>query len=87
MLTAFKDRFLEQQAFNAGVSWVLSKTEDVSTVVDFARSCCKPTRHGRFRTPRETAIHTARPRPREKIHAPKIQKIKVSRSANPTGNQ
>jgi DNA-binding NarL/FixJ family response regulator len=37
MLTAFKDRFLEQQAFNAGVSWVLSKTEDVSTVVDFAR--------------------------------------------------
>jgi DNA-binding NarL/FixJ family response regulator len=37
MLTAFKDRFLEQQAFNAGVSWVLSKTEDVSTVVEFAR--------------------------------------------------
>ena len=36
MLTAFKDRFLEQQAFSAGVSWVLSKTEDVSTVVDFA---------------------------------------------------
>jgi DNA-binding NarL/FixJ family response regulator len=26
MLTAFKDRFLEQQAFHAGVSWVLSKT-------------------------------------------------------------
>lgn len=46
MLTAFKDRFLEQQAFNAGVSWVLSKTEDVSTVVDFARiltkSVCLP---------------------------------------------
>jgi DNA-binding NarL/FixJ family response regulator len=36
MLTAFKDRFLEQQAFNAGVSWVVSKTQDVSTVVDFA---------------------------------------------------
>jgi DNA-binding NarL/FixJ family response regulator len=41
MLTAFKDRFLEQQAFNVGVSWVLSKTEDVSTVVDFARILLK----------------------------------------------
>jgi DNA-binding NarL/FixJ family response regulator len=38
MLTAFKDRFLEQQAFNAGVSWVLSKTENVGTVVEFART-------------------------------------------------
>lgn len=46
MLTAFKDRFLEQQAFNAGVSWVLSKTEDVSTVVDFARILVKPSHSG-----------------------------------------
>ncbi len=46
MLTAFKDRFLEQQAFNAGVSWVLSKTEDVSTVVDFARILLKSTHPG-----------------------------------------
>jgi DNA-binding NarL/FixJ family response regulator len=37
MMTAFKDGFLEEEAYEAGVSWVLSKSaEDVRKVLDFA---------------------------------------------------
>jgi DNA-binding NarL/FixJ family response regulator len=36
MLTAFKDGVLEEQAYKAGVSWVLSKS-DATKVLDFAR--------------------------------------------------
>jgi DNA-binding NarL/FixJ family response regulator len=38
MLTAFKDKFIEERAYKAGVSWILSKTtDDIKKVVDFAR--------------------------------------------------
>ena len=38
MLTMFKDKFIEDKAYKAGVSWILSKmTDDLSKVVDFAR--------------------------------------------------
>jgi DNA-binding NarL/FixJ family response regulator len=38
MLTAFKDNFLEEKAYKAGVSWVLCKTTDkITKVIDFAR--------------------------------------------------
>jgi DNA-binding NarL/FixJ family response regulator len=36
MLTAFKDQFLEEKAYQVGVSWVLSKGE-APRIVDFAR--------------------------------------------------
>lgn len=36
MLTAFKDRFLEEKAYQVGISWVLSKSE-APRVLDFAR--------------------------------------------------
>jgi DNA-binding NarL/FixJ family response regulator len=36
MLTAFKDGFIEKEAYKAGVSWVLSK-DQASKIVDFAR--------------------------------------------------
>jgi DNA-binding NarL/FixJ family response regulator len=43
MLTAFKDRFLEEKAYKAGVSWVLCKTsDDVRKVLDFARILLRP---------------------------------------------
>jgi DNA-binding NarL/FixJ family response regulator len=43
MLTAFKDVYLEQKAYKAGVSWVLSKTtDDVRKVIDFARILLRP---------------------------------------------
>jgi DNA-binding NarL/FixJ family response regulator len=43
MLTAFKDAYLEQKAYKAGVSWVLSKTtDDVRKVIDFARILLRP---------------------------------------------
>jgi two-component system, NarL family, response regulator DegU len=41
MLTAFKNRILEQKAYQAGVSWVLSK-EDASKILDFARILLRP---------------------------------------------
>jgi two-component system, NarL family, response regulator LiaR len=36
MLTAFKDRILEEEAYKAGISWVLAK-EESAKVLDFAR--------------------------------------------------
>jgi DNA-binding NarL/FixJ family response regulator len=36
MLTAFKDKFLEEKAYQAGISWVLSKTES-PRIIDFAK--------------------------------------------------
>jgi DNA-binding NarL/FixJ family response regulator len=43
MLTSFKDRFLEEKAYKAGISWVLSKTtDDVHKVLDFARILLRP---------------------------------------------
>ena len=41
MLTAFKDSRLEEKAYQAGVSWVLSKME-ACKVLDFARILLKP---------------------------------------------
>jgi DNA-binding NarL/FixJ family response regulator len=41
MLTVFKDRALEEQAYKAGVSWVLSKSE-APKVLDFARILLRP---------------------------------------------
>jgi DNA-binding NarL/FixJ family response regulator len=41
MLTAFKDRVLEEQAYKAGVSWILSKS-DTSKILDFARILLRP---------------------------------------------
>jgi DNA-binding NarL/FixJ family response regulator len=41
LLTAFKDKFLEEKAYKAGVSWVLSK-EDARKVLDFARILLRP---------------------------------------------
>src|ERR1700742_4739084 len=43
MLTAFRDRGLEMKAYKAGVTWVLSKTEDnITRVRDFARILLRP---------------------------------------------
>ena len=42
MLTVFKDRFLEEQAYKAGVTWVLSKEDEMSKVMDFARILLRP---------------------------------------------
>lgn len=43
MLTAFKDNHLLTRAYRAGVTWVLSKTEDdVTKVRDFARILLRP---------------------------------------------
>ena len=41
MLTAFKDRFLEEKAYEAGVSLILSKSDDANRVVNFARILLK----------------------------------------------
>jgi CheY-like chemotaxis protein len=42
MLTAFKDKQLEQQAHSVGISWVFSKSEDSKKVLDFARIVLRP---------------------------------------------
>lgn len=42
MLTAYKDRYLEERAYKAGVTWVLSKTENASKVLEFARILLRP---------------------------------------------
>ncbi len=42
MLTAFKDKALDAKAYKAGVTWVLSKTEGVNRVFDFARILLSP---------------------------------------------
>jgi YesN/AraC family two-component response regulator len=44
MLTAFKDNRLEEKAYQAGISWVLSKM-DACKVVDFARILLRPDAH------------------------------------------
>ena len=41
MLTAFKDKYLEEKAYKAGVSWILSK-EEARKVLDFARILLRP---------------------------------------------
>jgi CheY-like chemotaxis protein len=41
MLTAFKDKLLEEKAYKAGISWVLAKTE-ARKVLDFARILLRP---------------------------------------------
>ena len=46
MLTMFKDKFLEQRAYKAGVSLVLSKEESMSRVADYARILLKPEPRG-----------------------------------------
>jgi DNA-binding NarL/FixJ family response regulator len=42
MLTAFKDRYLEEKAYKVGVSWVLSKTENINKVLEFASILLSP---------------------------------------------
>ncbi len=42
MLTAFKDKQLEQEARKVGISWVFSKSEDAKKVLDFARILLRP---------------------------------------------
>jgi DNA-binding NarL/FixJ family response regulator len=42
MLTAFKDDALDKRAYEAGVTWVLSKTDGVNKVFDFARILLRP---------------------------------------------
>ena len=42
MLTAFKDRALEEKAYRAGITWVLSKNENMRKIVDFARVLMRP---------------------------------------------
>jgi DNA-binding NarL/FixJ family response regulator len=42
MLTMFKDKFLEDRAYKAGVSLVLSKEESMVRVADYARILLKP---------------------------------------------
>ena len=42
MLTMFKDKFLEQRAYKAGISLVWSKEESMSRVADYARILLKP---------------------------------------------
>jgi hypothetical protein len=46
MLTMFNDKFLEQRAYKAGVSLVLSKEESMSRVADYARILLKPEPEG-----------------------------------------
>jgi hypothetical protein len=41
MLTAFNDRILEDKAYKAGISWVLSK-DDSHKITDFAGSSSGP---------------------------------------------
>ena len=50
MLTAFKDKYLEEKAYKAGVSWVLSKTEDLGRVFEFARILLRPDSSGALLT-------------------------------------
>ncbi len=42
MLTAFKDKHLEQEARKIGISWVFSKSDDTRKVLDFARIVLSP---------------------------------------------
>lgn len=42
MLTMFKDKFLEERAYKAGVSLVLSKEENMARVADYARILLRP---------------------------------------------
>jgi two-component system vancomycin resistance associated response regulator VraR len=42
MLTMFKDKFLEERAYKAGVSLVLSKEESMGRVADYARILLRP---------------------------------------------
>jgi DNA-binding NarL/FixJ family response regulator len=42
MLTMFKDKFLEERAYKAGVSLVLSKEESMKRVADYARILLRP---------------------------------------------
>ena len=42
MLTAFKDHYLEEKAYKTGVTWVLSKTENATKVLEFARILLRP---------------------------------------------
>jgi DNA-binding NarL/FixJ family response regulator len=42
MLTMFKDKFLEDRAYKAGISLVLSKEENMVRVADYARILLKP---------------------------------------------
>ncbi len=44
MLTAFKDRGLEEQAYDAGISWILAKS-DTLKILDFARILLRPDVH------------------------------------------
>lgn len=44
MLTAFKDRVLEEKAYKAGISWVLSK-DDSHRILDFARILLRTDRY------------------------------------------
>jgi DNA-binding NarL/FixJ family response regulator len=45
MLTMFKDKYLEERAYKAGVSLVLSKEESMGRVADYARILLKPDTH------------------------------------------
>lgn len=42
MLTAYKDRYLEERAYKSGITWVLSKSENVNKVLEFARILLRP---------------------------------------------
>lgn len=42
MLTAFKNESLNRKAYKAGVTWVLSKSEGIDRVYDFARILLRP---------------------------------------------
>src|SRR5882724_3690304 len=42
MLTMFKDKLLEDRAYKAGISLVLSKEENMGRVADYARILLKP---------------------------------------------
>ena|ERR1700691_856798 len=44
MLTAFNDRTLEEKAYKAGISWVLSK-DDSHKILDFARILLRTDRY------------------------------------------
>ena len=44
MLTAFNDRILEDKAYKAGISWVLSK-DDSHKIIDFARILLRTDRY------------------------------------------
>jgi two-component system, NarL family, response regulator LiaR len=45
MLTAFKDKILEEKAYEVGISWVLSKGE-ATRIVDFARILLRHDHYG-----------------------------------------